>query len=107
MTKAPRARSIRPRTTMPRKAVTATNATADENSYMLPQGTRWAANPRSTIETRCTAQPRQVSRKAARPARDGAFTVTVSAGTVTGGPAPTSTDEAARTDVTRRRAPDV
>ena len=56
---------------MTRKIATADSATAEENSYMFPHGTRSAARPRVTREPVCSAAPTTASSIPAWPARLG------------------------------------
>ena len=66
MTKAPRPRSTLPAPRSTRKHRRRSRATMDENSYMLPHGTRSAARPRVTTEPACTTAPTSVSTPSGR-----------------------------------------
>jgi hypothetical protein len=66
-TNTPRGRTAGRRATHTRKAVTVTMPTITENSYMLPQGTRWAARARATAAPTLAASPATVTATPATP----------------------------------------
>src|SRR5207248_8162140 len=117
VTNRPSGRSTGRRVTSTSQAVAPTKQTAMMNSYMLPHGTRCAANPRVTMAARCSSQPTAVSTSAPRPANPAMRAFSASPGAASGGaegatgagapgaavrpPAPTSSRSATRATTDR------